>query len=112
MNRKKSTSEQLMVNILAKSKQPLTLNEIVSEILSINPSALSGNTPCKSLYSVIYRREKRRAEVLEGSGRMSKVGPLKVIAYFGDAMGDFPKQSEKDFGETNFILPNPMYGKW
>ena len=57
-------------------------------------------------------KQKRRAEVLEGSGRMSKIGPLKVIAYFGDAMGDFPKQAEKDFGETNFILPNPMYGKW
>ena len=57
-------------------------------------------------------KEKRRAEVLEGTGRMSKIGPLKVIAYFGDAMGDFPKQAEKDFGETNFILPNPMYGKW
>ena len=57
-------------------------------------------------------KEKRRAEVIEGSGRMSKVGPLKVIAYFGDAMGDFPKQTDKDFGETNFIFPNPMYGKW
>ena len=57
-------------------------------------------------------KEKRRAEVLKGTGRMSKVGPLKVIAYFGDAMGDFPKRAEKDFGETNFILPNPMYGKW
>jgi hypothetical protein len=50
-----------MVNVLADSKQALTLNEIVSEILSRNPSALTGKTPRNSLYSVIYRREKRRA---------------------------------------------------
>lgn len=51
-----------MVDVLAVSKQALTLGEIVSEILSRNPSALTGKTPRKSLYSVIYRREKRRAE--------------------------------------------------
>lgn len=61
-NRNKSTTEQLMVEILAKSKQALTMDEIVSEILSSNPSALTGKTPRNSLYSVVYRREKRRAE--------------------------------------------------
>ena len=61
-NRNKSTAEQLMVDVLANSKQALTLEEIVSEILSMNPSALTGKTPRNSLYSVIYRREKRRSE--------------------------------------------------
>lgn len=61
-NRKKSTTEQLMIDVLAKSKQALTMDEIVSEILSNNPSALTGKTPRNSLYSVVYRREKRRAE--------------------------------------------------
>ncbi|MDQ7016495.1 MAG: HTH domain-containing protein [Gammaproteobacteria bacterium] len=61
-NRNKSTSEQLMVDVLAESKQALTLDEIVSEILSRNPSTLTGKTPKNSLYSVIYRREKRREE--------------------------------------------------
>jgi hypothetical protein len=61
-NRNKSTSEQLMVDVLAESKQALTLDEIVSEITSRNPSALTGKTPRNSLYSVIYRREKRREE--------------------------------------------------
>lgn len=61
-NRNKSTTEQLMVDVLAKSKQALTMDEIISEILSRNPSALTGKTPRNSLYSVVYRREKRRAE--------------------------------------------------
>ena len=51
-----------MVNVLAESKKSLTLDEIVSKILSNNPSALTGKTPKNSLYSVVYRREKRRAE--------------------------------------------------
>jgi 5'-nucleotidase (lipoprotein e(P4) family) len=57
-------------------------------------------------------KDKRREEVLTGKGRMSKVGPLEVVAYFGDAMGDFPSLAKGNFGETKFILPNPMYGKW
>jgi len=61
-NRNKSTSEQLMVDVLTESKQALTLDEIVSEILSRNPAALTGKTPRNSLYSVVYRREKRREE--------------------------------------------------
>jgi hypothetical protein len=61
-NRNKSVSEQLMVNVLAEAKQALSLDEIVSVILASNSSALAGKTPKNSLYSVIYRREKRRAE--------------------------------------------------
>lgn len=61
-NRNKSTSEQLMVGVLAEAKKALTLDEIVSEILIWNSSALTGKTPKNSLYSVIYRRERRRAE--------------------------------------------------
>jgi len=57
-------------------------------------------------------KEKRREEVLTGTGRISEVGPLEVVAYFGDAMGDFPHSEKENFGKTNFIFPNPMYGKW
>ena len=32
----------------------------------------------------------RRNEVFSGSGRMKKHGSQTIIAYFGDAMGDFP----------------------
>jgi hypothetical protein len=61
-DRRKSISEQLMIDILTKSNQPLLLDEIVKKILVLDPSALTGKTPMKSLYSVIYRREKRRTE--------------------------------------------------
>ena len=55
----------------------------------------------------------RRLEVLEGTGRMQSVGPMNVLAYFGDARHDFPDPNNKYiFGENMFMLPNPMYGKW
>lgn len=54
----------------------------------------------------------RRKEVTEGTGRMKKVGPLRVVGYVGDQMGDFPSDRKKEFGKMNFLLPNPMYGKW
>jgi len=50
----------------------------------------------------------RREEVFKGSNRMSLYGSFEVIMYLGDAMGDF----EKTKFNNNFILPNPMYGKW
>ena len=54
----------------------------------------------------------RRKEVLNGINRMALYGPQKVIAYFGDAMGDFPNSIQYQFAKTKFIFPNPMYGKW
>jgi 5'-nucleotidase (lipoprotein e(P4) family) len=57
-------------------------------------------------------KEVRRKEVTEGTGRMKKVGPLQVVGYVGDQMGDFSSDRPKEFGKINFLLPNPMYGKW
>ncbi len=55
----------------------------------------------------------RRAEILNGTGRMEEVGPLTVLAYFGDARHDFPDpDAYYNFGENMFMFPNPMYGKW
>ncbi len=54
----------------------------------------------------------RRKEVFFGNNRMEKHGPKKIIAYFGDALGDFPEDKKYKFGVNNFIFPNPMYGKW
>ena len=36
----------------------------------------------------------------------------KNVLYIGDAMGDFPNDDVYKFGKKQFILPNPMYGKW
>ena len=57
-------------------------------------------------------KEVRRKEVTDGTGRMKKVGPFKVVGYIGDQMGDFPSNQTKEFGKMSFLLPNPMYGKW
>lgn len=60
--RQKSDLETLMVAVLKKRKRALSLGELVSEIKRLDSSELTGRTPTKSLYSVIYRREKRRLE--------------------------------------------------
>jgi 5'-nucleotidase (lipoprotein e(P4) family) len=57
-------------------------------------------------------KEIRRAEVVSGKGRMKETGPLKVVAYLGDQMGDFPAEVEEALGTSIFVFPNPMYGKW
>ena len=54
----------------------------------------------------------RRSEVLNGIGRMQEYGKQYVIAYFGDAMGDFPDDPSYQWTLNKFIFPNPMYGKW
>ena len=54
----------------------------------------------------------RRKEIYQSKGRMKKHKNFKVIQYFGDAMGDFPELEYTKFGVNQFILPNPMYGKW
>ena len=54
----------------------------------------------------------RRNEIIKGDGRMRKFGAKKIIAYFGDAIGDFPKDKNFEFGINKFLFPNPMYGKW
>ena len=55
----------------------------------------------------------RRNEVINGNGRLSEFGPLKILAYFGDAKHDFPDVDDfYKFGENMYMFPNPMYGKW
>ena len=54
----------------------------------------------------------RRNEVLEGFGRMGSFGPKRILAYFGDQIGDFPNDTSFLFSVNKFMFPNPMYGKW
>ena len=66
----------------------------------------------------LLRKEKadtktiRQKEVLEGTGRMVKHGAFKVLAWFGDAAHDMPKDSKLKWGTHKFMLPNPVYGNW
>lgn len=58
------------------------------------------------------KKDVRRNEIYSSKGRMKKYKKFNVIQYFGDAMGDFPVLDHSEFGKSQFVLPNPMYGKW
>lgn len=51
-----------MVAVLKQKKRALELQAIVDEIIKSHPTAFRGQTPRNSLYSIIYRRETRRAK--------------------------------------------------
>lgn len=68
-----------------------------------------------------YTKAVRRREVLAGEGRCSWDGrPVRILAFLGDALGDFPGVGEDiadagddtAFGTRFFLIPNPMYGPW
>ena len=54
----------------------------------------------------------RRGEDISGIERMEDYHIFNVIAFLGDAYGDYPEDSKYEWGKHNFIFPNPMYGKW
>jgi hypothetical protein len=62
LSRTTSDAEDLMIEVLTQMDKPLTLTEIVKEIHKVSPNVLTGKSPRNSLYSIIYRREKRRIE--------------------------------------------------
>jgi hypothetical protein len=57
-----SLSERLMVRILQESKKPMSLNNIIEVINRSHPELFKGRTPKNSLYSIIYRNEKKRQD--------------------------------------------------
>jgi 5'-nucleotidase (lipoprotein e(P4) family) len=68
-----------------------------------------------------YPKSQRRREVVTGTGDCSWSNtPMRVLAFVGDQLGDFPAAAEMipgagsddAFGTTCFLLPNPMYGDW
>jgi 5'-nucleotidase (lipoprotein e(P4) family) len=71
-----------------------------------------------------YTKVVRRRELRLGQGACAWSGePVRVVAYVGDQMGDFPNAGEEEgraggapddeaFGVRYFLLPNPMYGRW
>lgn len=55
-------TEELVFEVLKKSKEPLLISEIVQKVRKISDTHLVGNTPEKSLYSMLYRSEKKRLD--------------------------------------------------
>ena len=103
--RKKGVRVVFVSNRMNKNLEPTRRNLLALEVLAPNDLFLLRLDKDDV-------KEVRRREVKEGKARMKKVGPLKVVGYVGDQMGDFPSGQAKEFGKTSFLLPNPMYGKW
>lgn len=68
-----------------------------------------------------HTKADRRREVVAGEGDCSWNGrPMRILAFVGDQLGDFPAAGEKiagtgadtAFGRHCFLLPNSMYGAW
>lgn len=67
------------------------------------------------------QKEGRFAMVSQGTAAPD-LGPLRVVMWVGDNIGDFPDldQTAREagveafrlFGDRYFVLPNPMYGSW
>jgi predicted secreted acid phosphatase len=66
-------------------------------------------------------KEGRFRAVQEGT-TPAGLPPLRVVAWVGDNVGDFPGGSQAlaeadadaliDYGVRFFVVPNPMYGSW
>lgn len=66
-------------------------------------------------------KEPRWDRVEDGTASTA-YGPLEIVLWIGDNIGDFPGQTQElrfedpsafaPFGEIYFNLPNPMYGSW
>lgn len=59
-SRKKSHLEDCMAEVLSMNEKGLNLTQIINELKIKEPNIFTGKTENKSLYSIIYRREKRR----------------------------------------------------
>jgi 5'-nucleotidase (lipoprotein e(P4) family) len=69
----------------------------------------------------VSEKESRFRQVEEGTTHAG-LPPLRVVAWIGDNIQDFPGGTQglrgadvrrlSDFGARYFVVPNPMYGSW
>ncbi len=69
-----------MVEVLKEHNHGLALHQIVKEIRKIEPDCLRGETPVNSLYSIVYRKEKKRIKAGE-KPLFKKYGVHRNILY-------------------------------
>lgn len=62
MTRVKSDLEEGVVAVLSKARSPLPLTEILRRMEDYGCTMPAGKTPSRSLYSTLFRRERRRKE--------------------------------------------------
>jgi 5'-nucleotidase (lipoprotein e(P4) family) len=53
-----------------------------------------------------------RFEAVQRGTTPAGLPPLDVVMFVGDNIHDFPGADLARFGDTWFVLPNPMYGSW
>jgi 5'-nucleotidase (lipoprotein e(P4) family) len=74
-----------------------------------------GDRLCLQTGDRAYTKRVRRQELRTGTGRCAWPGErLRVVAYLGDNITDFPEADEEpgELGVSWFVLPNPAYGGW
>lgn len=59
-SRQTSSYESAIIQILKESRKPLTMRETVSRMIDKELVIVRGDTPEKSLYSIIYKKESLR----------------------------------------------------
>ena len=64
-DRRHSKLEAMMLDILKKSKKPMTIAQIVEAIQLREPDIFTGKTPSNSLFSIIYRNEIKRESLAQ-----------------------------------------------
>jgi acid phosphatase len=88
--------------------------------LDHNHLLVSGDLLCLKMNANDSKAARRKA-VKDGNGPCSWNGtPVQIVAFAGDQMTDFPAAGEafngagtdKEFGNSFFLLPQPMYGRW
>ncbi len=78
-NRHNGLLENLMAEALLKSDE-LSIQDVVNAIVRDNPDAFTGTTPRNSLYSIVYRLEKKRL-ANKGSTRFNRIKKNGVYFY-------------------------------
>lgn len=89
---------------------------------TIRNLAALGIRPAVVLCETDTAQKEGRFAMVEGGTASPELGPVRVILWIGDNIGDFPDldQTLRDapaeayrlFGDRYFVLPNPMYGSW
>ena len=102
-----------LVNIRERGQEMVASGEITQEQLDESLKIYDETDIFLLRLDKVDKKHVRRAEAINGTGRLQDIGPMKILGYFGDAYHDFPDESNTYiFGKNMFMFPNPMYGKW
>jgi HB1, ASXL, restriction endonuclease HTH domain len=61
-SRRASTYESAAIEVLSRAKQPLPISAISRQIVEQELVEVRGKTPDRSLYSILYRKDRKREQ--------------------------------------------------